>query len=308
MTFSRKINIFFRLFARITEICIISKAYPMRKCFIFLIVFLTMSQVVYSQRFYSRGGDRKFIAQGGLGISSYYGDLNNPGDIIDFTPGVNLGMRYLRGDRYSVGGNLNWFMLSGDDAKANDPGREVRNLSFRSHNIELIGLGYVDLFPRLPRFYQRADYNPYFFAGLGLTYFNPRAKYQGQWHALRPLRTEGVKYSSFTFVIPMGLGVRYRINPFFNVALEGGYRFAFTDYLDDVSTFYKDPNTFSDPIARALADRREEIGLPRWEPGKKRGDPSNNDGYFLFHAKVEYYIDELFGPDRWGRTIRRRRR
>jgi hypothetical protein len=280
----------------------------MRNWFIFLTFALTLvCQNVFSQRFSPRLQDRRLVANGGFGISSYYGDLNNPGDIIDFTPGINLGARYTLGNRYSVGGSLSWFMLSGDDAKADNRGREVRNLSFRSHNIEFIALGYVDLYPKGPRFYQRRDYNPYFFAGMGLTYFNPRAKYEGERHALRPLRTEGVRYSAFTFVIPIGFGVRYRINPFFNVALEGGYRITFTDYLDDVSTVYRDPNSFTDPIARALADRRDELGLPKSEPGRKRGDPSNNDGYFLLQIKAEYYLHDLFGPDRYNRTIRRRR-
>src|SRR5690606_15483493 len=130
--------------------------------------------------------------------------------------------RYVLGERFAVGANLNWFVLSGDDAKANNLGRELRNLSFRSNNVELIAIGYADLYRGGPRFYQRPDVNPYVFAGFGFTYYDPRAKYLGQWHALRPLMTEGVKYSAISFVVPVGLGVRYRINPLFNIVLEGG--------------------------------------------------------------------------------------
>jgi len=39
------------------------------------------------------------------------------------------------------------------------------------------------------------------------------------------------------------------------VGLEGEYRLIFTDYLDNVSTEYQDPNSFGDPNAAALADR-----------------------------------------------------
>ena len=58
------------------------------------------------------------------------------------------------------------------------------------------------------------------------------------------------------------------------------YRFTFTDYLDDVSTVYIDPNSFTDPIARELADRRPELGLEPASAGDKRGNPDKNDGYF----------------------------
>ncbi len=285
----------------------------MQKLIIFLTFCLTLiCQEVFPQVFFPQGEDRKWVANGGFGISSYYGDLNNPGDIIDFTPGLTLGARRhinskRLGNRFSVGGNITWFMLSGDDAKANNVGREVRNLSFQSHNIELLAIGQVDLFPRGPRFYQRSDYNPYLFAGIGLLYFNPRAKYEGEWYPLRRLQTEGVKYSPVTLVIPLGIGVRYRLNPMFNIVLEGGYRFAFTDYLDDVSTVFKDPASFDNPMARTLADRREEIGLPKLDAGKKRGNPNKNDGYFLLQIKAEYYMHRLFGPDPYNRTIRRRR-
>jgi hypothetical protein len=59
---------------------------------------------------------------------------------------------------------------------------------------------------------------------------------------------------------------------------------------------YVDNSTFSGlgadaPIAIALADRRAELD-PSIVPkvGDKRGDPTNNDGYILLNAKVEYYL------------------
>jgi len=260
-----------------------------------------------SQAFYARNLNRKWTANAGLGIGSYFGDLNNPGDIVDFTPQLNLGMRYLFGRQFSVGSNLAWFITRGDDKEAKDPGRAVRNLSFTSNNIELNFVGYVDFFPRGPRFYQRPTVNPYAFAGFGITYYNPKAKYDGKWYALRPLKTEGVGYSPITAVIPAGLGIRFRITPYFDLSLEGGYRVMFTDYFDDVSNRYIDPNLFTDPIARKLADRRDEIGLPLWDAGHVRGNPDSNDGYFLFNAKIEYYLTDIFKRDAFNRTIRRRK-
>ncbi|MEQ8924443.1 MAG: hypothetical protein RLO81_01455, partial [Fulvivirga sp.] len=46
--------------------------------------------------------------------------------------------------------------------------------------------------------------------------------------------------------------------------------------------------------AQLLADRRPEIGLPLKEAGSKRGEPSNNDNYFLYNLKVEFYLPANF--------------
>jgi len=95
-----------------------------------------------------------------------------------------------------------------------------------------------------------------------------------------------------------------KAGPFFNVALEGGYRLTFTDYLDDVSTVYPDPASFTDPIAAALSMRYEDP-VP---PGTQRGDPNQNDGYFLLNIKVEYYLPKNFLFDDNQRKLYRSKR
>ena len=273
-----------------------------------LVLFIALSAEAFSQAFYSRSRNRSWSLTGGFGIGSYYGDLNNPGDIIDFMPDATFGVNYRLNNRLSAAFNVAWFMLRGDDAEATGGGREVRNLSFTSHNFEGALVAVINAYPVGNRFYQRPLVNPYTYFGVGLTYYNPRAEYQGEWYSLRPLQTEGNHYSAVTPIIPLGLGLKFRASPFINIILEGGYRFTFTDYLDDVSTVYQDPNSFTDPIARALADRRPEIGLDRWPAGHIRGNPEKNDGYFIGSIKVEYFITgELFGPDRYMRNIRKRR-
>jgi hypothetical protein len=147
------------------------------------------------------------------------------------------------------------------------------------------------------RFYQRSMLNFHGFIGIGLLRFNPKAKYNGEWVALAPLETEGVKYARIQPVIPIGLGARIKVNPFFNVLIEGGYRITFTDYLDDVSsTRYPDPTTLKSDLSRALSDRRPEIGTQPSDYLKgKRGNPSNNDGYFIGNVTVQYYLPtEIF--------------
>jgi hypothetical protein len=80
------------------------------------------------------------------------------------------------------------------------------------------------------------------------------------------------------------------VNPFLNVGIEGAWRLTFTDYIDDVSTVHQD-KTGWDPIRAQLSDRSEGM---IFEPGHVRGDPEDNDGYYLLQLKIEYYIPENF--------------
>jgi len=244
----------------------------------------------YTQSFYNSRRGRDIIVSVGTGVTSYFGDLNDPGDIIDTDLNLNLGAQYMFTKRIAGRAEIAWFQLSGDDAKSEAEGRVNRNLSFVSNNFEFNAVGILNIFEYGPRFYQRPQLNLYGFAGAGVIYFNPKAELDGEKYALQPLQTEGVEYSRVAPVVLYGAGIKYMLNPFFNIAIEAGYRQTFTDYLDDVSTFYKDNSSFENPIAAQLADRRPEIGLPTLEAGRKRGEPSNNDGYLLFNLKIEFYL------------------
>jgi hypothetical protein len=152
--------------------------------------------------------------------------------------------------------------------------------------------------PHGQRFYQRPRINFYGFIGIGLLYFNPKTEYQGEKIALQPLQTEGVKYSKFAPVIPYGLGGKVMLSPFLNIGIEAGYRKAFTDYLDDVSTVHLGVGVgaFDDPLAEALSDRRPELGIDPAAPGTQRGNPDKKDAYMLLTLKIEYYLPgDIFG-------------
>jgi len=260
-----------------------------------LSVLLVVSFYAEGQSFYAARRERSLIVVGGIGTSSYLGDLKNDKDYLDAKPTVNIGLQYYLGNRFSVRAEATWFQLKGDDSKAPlESGRLNRNLSFESNNFEFNATGHVSLLPMGKRFYQRPPVNLYAFAGLGGLYFNPTTTYQGQKYALQPLHTELVNYSRFTIVIPMGIGAKFKVGPFFNLSIEGGFRKTFTDYIDDVSTTHKGAAAFSDPIAAALSDRRPEIGLAPAEVGSIRGNSSNKDSYFLLTAKVEYYLPTNF--------------
>lgn len=298
----------------------------MKKVLVLFIFVTFIINEVGAQSFFSNKRDRKFIASVGTGTTSYFGELNNPSDRFDTKLNLNFGLQMFVAERISVRSEVTWFQLKGTDEEADDSGRLNRNLSFTSNNFEFNVEGIIYLFPKGARYYQRKQFNVYAFAGIGIMNYNPAAKVPDEFNGvpldgagknigLRSLQTEGVKYGAFTPVIPIGIGIKYKIGPFFNLSLEGGHRKTFTDYLDDVSTVYVDNGSFSDPVAAALADRSPEIGLSTRSAGSKRGNPDKDDAYFIMNVKVEYYLPPSFnlfkaGPKRPGmkkyRRVKRR--
>ena len=275
-----------------------------------VIILLFATDILQAQSFYGSRRNRTTILTVGTGTTSYFGDLNDPGDRFDSKPNGNVGLQYYFNERIGARAEVAWFQLQGDDSEE-DGGYAARNLSFHSNNFELNAVGVFDILPRGRRFYQRQSVMPYVFAGIGLLYFNPKADYQGQSYALAPLQTEGVDYSRVTMVLPYGGGVKFKAGPFFNVGLEIGYRHALTDYLDDVSTTYPEKLLTAPELVRELSNRTDKADAV--VIGAQRGNPEDNDGYAIINLKLEYYLPgDLFSggysrkpPKR--RTPRRRR-
>lgn len=267
----------------------------MRMLRLLLILTLFASEALNAQSFYAVRRERSLIATVGTGGANYFGEMVNPGSLGKTRYNIIVGAEYFITKRISGRGEFTYFNIAGSDAAADDD-RVERNLSFNSHNFELSTVGTVYLINNGERFYQRSKLNFYGFAGVGLLYINPKAERQnGEVVALQPLKTEGVEYSKFQFVIPYGFGAKYMISPFWNILLEAGFRKTFTDYLDDVSSerYPDDPLTFFDnDLSREMSDRRRERD-PDYPVGPgvgKRGNPENDDGYLLMNIKVQYYL------------------
>jgi hypothetical protein len=123
-------------------------------------------------------------------------------------------------------------------------------------------------------FSARPGWTPFAYAGIAVFRHNPQAQVPGndlfgqpfanagEWVNLQPLKTEGQSYNLFQFAIPFGAGVRFRLADQMDVSLEFGFRYTFTDYLDDVSSNYVDLNTFGDnQLARAMSYRSNEVPM-----------------------------------------------
>jgi hypothetical protein len=282
----------------------------MRKTGSVVLLFILFASYADAQSFYSIRRERSILATFGTGTAAYLGEMTNPGELGKIRYNIVFGGEYYLTNRISARAELTYFNISGSDETANDD-RVERNLSFTSNNLEFSTTGAFNLYPIGRRFYQRPGFNIYAFAGIGVMYMNPKAEYQGEKVALQPLQTEGVKYSRIQPVIPYGLGARLKFGPFFNILIEGGYRKTFTDYLDDVSIRrYPDPTTLTSPQAIALSDRRLEKDptYPIVPNVGVRGNPDNDDGYFLLNVKVQYYLPSEFGNSNNGRFTKQKRK
>ncbi len=280
----------------------------MKRSILVFAALLFCIEIAFSQGFYNKNRNRNLILFAGGGTSHYYGDLAKPGDHTNIGANFGFGARWNFYRWFSAGAEFTWFTLDGNDNT--DPVKEVRNLSFQSHNFEFSGLIHISILEEDRRFYMRPFANPYVFGGVGFLSYNPKAKLpnDSKKYNLRKLNTSGEGYSGITAAFPVGAGIKFRVNPFFNAVVEGGYRFLISDHLDDVSSgIYPDPASFSDQNARRLSDRTWETnGSPTWaEQGKNfRGDPNDKDGYFIFNVKLEYYFTEIGRSSTYRRQFR----
>jgi len=235
------------------------------------------------------------------GFSNYSGDLQDKLFTLDESYGAfGAGVQYDLTHNLSVLGNFTYAHVGASDLY-NKPSLQPRNLSFETRVIEASGLleyNFIDL--------TRHRFSPYVFAGVALYHFDPYA-YDSLGHQvyLQPLSTEGEglaaypgqkPYNLLQFAIPFGGGVKLRISDGVVIAYEINFRKLFTDYLDDVSTFYVDQATLlaaKGPQAVEMAYRGDEIkgGAPYPAAGEKRGSPNALDWYYTSGIRVSITIN-----------------
>ncbi|MEM0939673.1 MAG: DUF6089 family protein [Bacteroidota bacterium] len=304
-----------------------------------------------------------FYVGSSINAGNYFGDLAPTSDAastdISFTrPGLGFYGGYKFHHSLALRGGFNWVRVYGDDFSADpnsnesDKSRYVRNLSFRN-DIKEFQLGLeIYLLPNFDGPYRRLPFNVYLFLGGAVYHHAPRGlvpdfDYQsdvegdgifdgsifepvpqaGEWVNLRNLKTEGESYSSIEISIPLSIGAHMSLpgTPF-NLGIEFGIRYLFTDYIDDVSDRYLALDSFEDPLARIMSDKstvpvssRDEardLTILNINPetfsnetyfiesnngtgleGNVRGDPDDNDLIFITQLKITYIF---------GGVIRRR--
>ncbi|MBC5775963.1 hypothetical protein H8S95_17945 [Pontibacter sp. KCTC 32443] len=319
-----------------------------------LVLLLTFAMTLVStdadaQRFTLR---KRYASVGvHLGAMNYFGDIVPEPDFTSLRfkstrPNIGITYTYRYFPRISVRASLNWGRIIGDDVKSaalnetENAGRYRRNLSFRNDIKELSAVAIVDLFENRQTYRRRPDFVPYGFVGVAVLHHNPKAYYESGshpglagdqdiptgWYELQPLGTEGQHidgagnpepYKRVQVAIPFGLGVRYKLDRYWDLSFEVGWRKTFTDYLDDASSAYVDkasllssangsPNRqasaiFSDRSAEGeftssiIADPNPGVPYKRLNgygtpANQRRGDKTDKDWYIVSGVNINYIL------------------
>ncbi len=250
---------------------------------------------------------------GSVGGSNYLGELASNSSDFQFSE-TNLAaggfLRFNLNHLLAVKLHGQFTKVSGDDANSSNRDILNRNLNFQS-SIREVGLtGEFNILGFDP---YAGSFSPYVFAGIAFYNFNPTTA-DSLNIALQPLGTEGqynddypdrLPYELNQIAVPFGLGVKYAVTENLHLGLEVGARKLFTDYLDDVSLTYPDPESFdpldpNTPLAVSLSNRTLAGGLLT---GQGRGDTNANDWYFIANFTVSFnFIDSgTIGGRRGGR-------
>jgi hypothetical protein len=308
------------------------------------------------------GKDKIYNSVGiSLNALNYYGDLSpSPKKIstdIGFTrPAIGISFTHRFGPRYQLQGAFTYGGIRGADTESADEDdtqngvfRYNRNLSFRNRIKELSVIAQVDLFENMSTYISRVPWTPYAYLGVAVFHHNPQGQAPdtdlngnptgkgGEWVDLQPLGTEGqhadldptdVNYGTKAYKriqpsIPFGLGARFRLNEVMDLAFEFGFRYTFTDYLDDVSGNYVDLGVFgNDNLARAMSYRTNELasvtpdytytgrdgqsytvlrgygseygGANADDPGNVRGNSKDKDLYMVTTFRLTYILGKTF--------------
>ncbi|HEY0739835.1 MAG TPA: DUF6089 family protein [Chryseosolibacter sp.] len=283
-----------------------------------------------------------------LSALNYYGDLapapSRFSTDISFTrPALGISFSHRFGPRYSLVGSFMYGTLRGSDASAdkgdnaNGVYRYQRNLSFRNRIKELSVVANFDLFQNQATYISRVKWTPYVYLGLAGFHHNPQAQapatdllgnplpQAGEWVNLKPLGTEGQNgglaptdanagikpYKLIQIAIPFGLGARFRLNEVMDFSAELGFRYLFTDYIDDVSQNYVNLSVFgNNELAKAMSYRTNEVvspdrlkpvngynllnGYGQEHPENIRGNKNDRDIYMVTTFKLTYILGKTF--------------
>jgi hypothetical protein len=211
--------------------------------------------------------------------------------------------------------------VKGDDKLTLESARNARNLNFKSTIVSIyqrfeMMLYFKESFGHKYNFKglkgkKNNNEQIYVFTGIGVTYFNPKGNYEGQWLALRPLRTEGQgfpgrpkEYLPVTVIIPSGIGMRFGLTRMWRVGVELTYFKTFTDYMDDVSTTGFDTDLLLEKYGKESAYLSNPAQTEQYKAwfanGQQRGDARNKDAYlyanFIFARNITYKVSSPRRP------------
>jgi hypothetical protein len=157
-----------------------------------------------------------------IGVTGYLGDVNKSN--MYKMPRVAGGgiFRYNLNSRFSFKGNLLYVNLAGDSKNLDSKFPFDEHYSFTSHMVDLGGQAEFNFFHfgDGPRYKHYKRITPYITAGLGAVMSFANGK------------------TGFSAVLPLGVGVRFRLKERLNLGFEFTMRKAFGDKIDGISDLY----------------------------------------------------------------------
>lgn len=234
------------------------------------------------------------------GASHFIGDVGNYG--LHLPKGYGFGgfYRYNINERFALRASVNYGFISNNDASSKLEYRIERNLSFESAILEGSLMMEFNFFTFKPG--TRKNHTPYVMGGFGVFSFNPKAEYEGQMYELQPLGTEGQQtialnkgfYPTASSFFIFGGGYKWALGRYTSLGIETTVRRTSTDYLDDVSGRYVDPDVIAEErgeIAAALSDR----SLSQTDKtGIYRGNPDTTDWYIFTGITLQVKFGEFY--------------
>lgn len=221
------------------------------KISLFIIIFSLISNIAEGQYWNTKSFEGIF----GIGVSNLIADIGSPipanagmvGQYFwiipqSFRPVLFGGGRYILSEKMAFKFNLIASNLSAADIYSDN---NTRNLIANVYLFEISGQFeyYVIKEKRKMNVYRLKSYKwyknislpSYFFIGVGESFFFSKAiineRYINETGFSTKYNRQKSKYT--TPVIPFGIGIKLRLNREIRFGIEAGYRFAFSDYLDE---------------------------------------------------------------------------
>ncbi len=241
-----------------------------------------------------------------LGGAFYLGDLNTEFRFNRPKPAGGIGARYNFNHRLAARASLNYGRLVAYDKDSGNTFEQRRNLNFVSDVFDFTGqfeFNFLPYYHGSPKYF----FTPYAFVGFSAFHFNPQGVTpDGQTIKLQRLGTEGQavgdEYHRVSVALAYGVGVRWDLTYELSMDASLSLRNTATDYLDDVSTTYPDPEQLRRLRPNSPAVRMSDRSLPGPDgdqidrTGTQRGDDTNNDHYLFLGIGINYYFGDVLCP------------
>ncbi len=234
------------------------------------------------------------------GGTHFIGDVGNYG--FHIPQGYYYGgfLKYNFNRHWAARAQFNYGIIGNDDALSGQAHRQNRNLNFSTKILELSALAEFNFLEFIPG--TQMNHTPYLLGGIGVFQFNPTTELDGETVELRPLGTEGQNtsfnsggfYALGSSFVQFGLGYKWAVHDWITIGIETTWRSTRTDYLDDVSGRYADPEILAAERGEMAATLSDRSLMDSDKEFTFRGNPQTDDWYVFTGMTLQFKFGELY--------------